>query len=187
MDGQESFTQGVVPGGLQRRDEAMALIGWLLTSLPQPLTRDALLCVMAQSGLANYFNASDALGELLENGAVIMDGAQEQLAVLPEKREVLLLLAQELPLTVRETALETARQEQALARRAQENHIEINAHGSAPGGGYDVRFRMESEGDSLMQLTVFAADWPQAQMIRAKFLENPARFYEEVIQLLTRE
>ena len=64
----DAFTAGVEPGGLQSKDEIRILLCYLLTSVGVPLHKEAILQSVQANGLANYFEVTDALEALCENG-----------------------------------------------------------------------------------------------------------------------
>ena len=70
MDGYDAFFAGVEPGGLRNRNEIKVLIAFLLKNTERGLLRRQLMEVIQREGLANYFEASQALESLIEGGSV---------------------------------------------------------------------------------------------------------------------
>ena len=70
MDGYDAFSAGVEPGGLRNRNEIKVLIAFLLKNTERGLSRRQLMEVIQREGLANYFEASQALESLIEGGSV---------------------------------------------------------------------------------------------------------------------
>lgn len=182
-DEYDAFTAGTQPGALRNRAQIVLLIGFLLSKLEAPLTREQLLQAVTQDGLVNYFNASESLDELLSHGNVKMDETVQPplLSVTPQGKQAALLLEEELPRSVREKVIHAAVLIQTQARRERENHIEITRNGE----GYDVTFSLQDQGSVLMQLTIFVADAAQAELVRRNFLRDPARLYSSIIAALT--
>ena len=75
----DAFTGGVEPGGLRSKDEIRILLCYLLASVPAPLSRDDILTIMQENGFANYFEVTDSLSELEENGNVLRTPGQPPL------------------------------------------------------------------------------------------------------------
>ena len=73
MDGYDAFSAGVEPGGLRNRNEIKVLIAFLLKNTERGLSRRQLMEVIQREGLANYFEASQALESLIEGGSVEVD------------------------------------------------------------------------------------------------------------------
>jgi len=172
---------GVQPGGLHSREEIRLLLCFLADRLAQPLTAGLAEQLFAQEGLANYFEYTAALHELLEAGQlVIATQAGEAALRLDEKyAHAAHELAKELPRRVRDRALHAAEQLQAQQRRERENGITVYPAGD---GGCYMTFRQGKGGDLLMSVTVYVPDKETAQAMREKFLENPGRIYSAVIE-----
>ena len=81
----DAFTGGVEPGGLRSKDEIRILLCYLLASVPAPLSRDDILTIMQENGFANYFEVTDSLSELEENGNVLRTPGQPPLYTVAEQ------------------------------------------------------------------------------------------------------
>ena len=62
-----AFSAGVEPGGLRNRTEIKILITFIVSRLKEPIKDVAMLEALQIHGLANYFEATQALDELLTN------------------------------------------------------------------------------------------------------------------------
>jgi len=180
MDTIDAFLAGVEPGGLRDSAQIIVLIGHLLTSCDQPLTREQLFAVICDSGLANYFSAGQALDELTTRGNVTVEEGGA-LRMTEAGRFAVTALEGDLPLSVREKALQTAEKLQTLERRVSENKIEVTARAD----GFDVSFTLNDNGDTLMRLTMFVADAAQVETVRRNFLKDPAKLYSGIIEALS--
>jgi hypothetical protein len=172
---------GVLPGGLHSREEIRLLLCYLAAHLAQPLTAGLAEQVFAREGLANYFEYTAALHELLGAGQLTMSTqAGEAVLRLDEKyAHAANELAQELPRRVRDRALHAAERLQAQSRRERENGITVYPAG---GEGCYMTFRQGKGSDMLMSVTVYVPDRETAQAMRARFLENPGKLYSAVIE-----
>ena len=155
MDGYDAFSAGVEPGGLRNRNEIKVLIAFLLKNTERGLSRRQLMEVIQREGLANYFEASQALESLIEGGSVE-----------PE----------ELPRAVRDKALTTAEELLKQERRMRETPVEIIPLEN----GCNVKFIF----NDLMTLTLYVADTEQAQSVKEKILADPESLYSAVIEQL---
>ena len=182
MDEYDAFSEGVEDGGLRSRADIKALICYALRNLDQPLTSDQLNEIMLGKGLANYFDVSQALAELVVNGSVTSayrDG-RECLLLSGEAALASDILERELPKAIREKALNAGVEILTRARRERETKIDIEPSGS----GYSVTFTISDGSDVLMRLSVYAADSRQAEHIKNNFLSDPVRIYSGVIAAL---
>ena len=181
------LSAGVLPGGLHSREEIRLLLCFLAQRLAQPLTAGLAEQVFAKEGLANYFEYTAALHELLEAGQLAMTTQAGEAVLRLDGKYVHAAgeLARELPRRVRDRALHAAEQLQARSRRERENGITVYPAGggtSADGGGCYMTFRQGRGEDMLMSVTLYAPDRETAEALRAKFLENPGKLYSAVIE-----
>ena len=122
----DAFSAGVEPGGLRNRNEIKVLIAFLIDNLERPLSKRQLFTVIQQEGLANYFEASQALSELMSGGIVDFDlKDDEELLCLTPNGRTAMHIETDVPKSVREKALNEAVRLQTLERRMRENKIDI--------------------------------------------------------------
>ncbi len=179
----DAFSAGVEPGGLRNKSEIKLLICFLLESLDKPLTKEQVFEIMLNNGLANYFDVSEALGELVESGK-IRETVFEENEVLRIAEEVIgatKILESDIPKSVREKALHAAVVLQTKARRERENKIEVETLDN----GYHVTFTISDKKDVLMRLTVYVADYSQVETVKRGFLDDPVGLYSGIITALT--
>ncbi|NLO45596.1 MAG: DUF4364 family protein [Clostridiales bacterium] len=182
MSGYDAFSEGVGDGGLRSRDEIKALICYILRNLDSPLTNDQLNEIILGKSLANYFDVSQSLSELVANGSVTSayrDG-RECLMLSGEAYLASDVLERELPLSIRERAIDAGVAILTRARRERETNINIEPSGR----GFTVTFTIADGGDILMRLSVYAADKQQAERVKNNFLSDPVRIYSGIIAAL---
>lgn len=177
MDGYDAFSAGVEPGGLRNRNEIKVLIAFLLKNTERGLSRRQLMEVIQREGLANYFEASQALESLIEGGSVEVDKSDDdELLSLTAAGKTASNIEDELPRAVRDKALATAEELLKQERRMKETPVEIIPLEN----GCNVRFTF----NDLMTLTLYVADMEQAQSVRDKILADPESLYSAVIEQL---
>ena len=174
----DAFTEGVEPGGLRNRTQIKILITFIVSRIKEPLKDTMIIEALQIHGLANYFEVSQALDELFDNG--ILSTSEGLVYLTPKGALSIDELSQELPKTVKETALADALNLQILEKRESENTVEITKSDR----GYFVTCRVTHKNDNLMELTVYAADYEQAEQIKRKFLKDPSYVYSTVITSL---
>ena len=69
---------------------------------------------------------------------------------------------------------------QLLEKREGENTVDFQKTDN----GYYVTFRVNHKGETLMELSVYAADFEQAQQLKMNFLKDPSHVYSTVAAAL---
>ena len=183
MEGYDAFSAGVEFGGLVSTTQIKALIGYLLRELDAPLSADGLRRVLTEQGLANYFDVSEALSELVRTGNVTRepDGERDMLSLTQRGRIAVHELEPDIPKSVREKAFAAALAQTVRERNAQQTQINVESAGE----GFNVTFRFgEAVGDSLLRVQVYAADQKQVERMKSNFLDDPAKFYSGILASL---
>lgn len=174
----DAFSAGVEPGGLRNTTQIKVLITFIVGRLKEPISSDMMLETLQVHGLANYFEATQALDELLANGN--LTDTEGKLQITPKGRLSVAELSDDIPRSVKETALADAINLQLMEKREGENSVEIEPTKN----GFNVTFKVTHKSNVLMSLTVYAADLEQAQLIKHNFLKEPSRVYSTVITSL---
>ena len=178
----DAFTGGVEPGGLRSKDEIRILLCYLLASVPAPLSRDDILTIMQENGFANYFEVTDSLSELEENGNVLRTPGQLPLYTVAEQgRMIARQLHMDLPLSVREKAVAAALSLLALARSKRENKVEVEEIEE----GFIVTCHISGGEVELMRFSLYAPDRYQANLIEQSFHRSPQTVYQVMLALMT--
>lgn len=173
-----AFSDGVEPGGLRNTTQIKILITFVVSKLSDPIKNSMIIEALQLHGLANYFEAIQALDELLDNGN--LSESDGFLYLTPKGALSVNELSRELPKSVKETALADAINLQLLEKREGENTVEVKKAKN----GYYVTFKVIHKEETLMELTVYAADIEQADSIKRNFLKNPSHVYSTVITSL---
>lgn len=173
-----TFEAGVEPGGLRNSTQIRILVIFLVGSVSEPLSVSLITDALQIHGIANYFDAADAIEELIENGSLTNENGI--LTLTDKGRTAFADLTDELPATVKETALADTANLQILEKNEKENQVDI----SRCENGFNVIFRITHKGGSLMELTLYAADIEQAERLKHNFLRDPSRVYSSVVSIL---
>ena len=176
----DAFDAGVEPGGLHTRHEIKILICYMLIGTGQPLQRNDILDVVCGGGMANFFDTSAAIDELVELGNLSEqdDGA---LSVTDVGAHAANTLTDLLPYTVRERAIEGALKLLSRRRSEQENRVDIQKNES----GYTITCTVGGGDTPLLTFSLLVADDRQAELVRERFLQDPLLLYQSVIAVLT--
>ncbi len=170
----DAFSQGVEPGGLRSKTQIKLLVNYLVANIREPINSAVIIEALQVHGLANYFEVTQAVDDLIENGN--LSEADGMLYITPKGVVSLGELSEELPNTVKETALADAMKLILLEKRESENTVDIRKTDS----GYFVTFRVMHKDLPLMELTVYAADLEQAEQLKSNFLRDPAHVYSTI-------
>lgn len=181
MDIYDAFTEGIAPGGLRNRNEIKTLICYLVSRLETPITKEQLISVICEEGIANYFELNQALSEVIENGSIIAENTDgdPQLTVSAEGRKNSQAIENEIPYTVRENAFNAAIRLQTRLRREREHKIKIDRLEN----GCMITMSVVDGDDELMTVSLFVADYEQALAVKEKFLSDPVTVYSNIVAL----
>ena len=183
MEQYDAFSVGVEFGGLVDTAQIKSLIGYLLREVDTTVSADSLRRVLTEQGLANYFDVSEAISELVRTGIVTQepDGEQDMLCLTERGRISMRELGTDIPKSVREKAFAAMLSQTIRERNAQQTHIDVEPSGD----GFQVTFRMDDAvGDSLLRVRVYAADRVQVERMKTNFLGDPAQFYSGILAAL---
>lgn len=182
MEIYDAFTQGIEPGGLRSKNEIKLLICYLICKIDNGITKKQLNDILTGEGLANYFETNEALVEVIKTGNVRIEYEEDDEVLFPTDlgKSNISLLENNLPYSVKETALNAAIEMQTKLKREQENKIEITRHGDS----YNVTISIMDNDDKLLSVTLFVADSDQADYVKEKFLQDPVKMYSTIVALL---
>ncbi|MBQ4243855.1 MAG: DUF4364 family protein [Clostridia bacterium] len=177
--GFDAFSAGVMPGGLRSTAQIRVLIAYLVNNLAHPLPKDSVCGILQIHGLANYFEINEALDDLIKTGNIETD-SDNCLRITELGKAAVNELQRTIPKSVREKALNDALTVQTLERRKNENGCIVEKSGN----GYNVTFSITDGDDTLMKLTVYAADGKQVEIIKDNFFNDPVGLYAGIVSKL---
>lgn len=175
-------------GGIRSTEKIRIIICYILKNVDSPLTRDDMQSALYDNGVANYFEISQAIDNLLDVGAVeIVDNV---LTLNSKGAQIARDLNDELSLFIKNKAVRAAKLTAIYEKRKKENNISIIKLD-------DKKYRLDitllsglsddKNADELMKVSVFVTDSLQAETMKTTFLNNPVRLYEKVIEALTED
>lgn len=178
----QTFSAGVVPGGLRNKRDIKILICFLLGSLKKPLIKSDVICVLQEYGLANYFEASQAFDETVSGGNIVSDDTGY--CELTSSGEMIAEeLSGDLPFSVKEKVLISAEQYFNRVKNEKENKVSIKKTEL----GYSVTCTVSGGEFDMMNIMVYAPDMNSACAIRDNFYKNPSDFYHKIMAFLIPE
>lgn len=178
----DAFTEGVAMGGLRSKNDIMLLICYLLKKLGKPVSINIIVDVMQGEQIANYFEAMNAVAELVENGNLTLENVDgvDYLSVTTKGINAVSVVEEDLPRSIRETAFQSAVHYQTIEQNSKDNHVKIESVED----GYQVSFSMTDKDLDLMKLSIFVADRDQAETLKNNFIEDPVRLYSAILSAL---
>lgn len=177
-------------GGIRSTEKIKIIICYILVNTKSELTRSDMQSALYDNGIANYFEISQAIDDLLSVGAIEADGEkQDQILNINEKGiQIAKDLNDELSVYIKNKAVRAAGLTAVYKKRKNENDVSVTKVN-------DKRYRLDvtvhsgldsdGESDELMKLEIFVTDNLQAQAMMQSFLNNPVKLYEKVIEGLT--
>lgn len=186
----DAFPVDDTVGGIRSTEKIKIIICYILENTKGELTRSAVQSALYDNGIANYFEISQAVDDLIKVGAVEQTGATQDpvLSVSEKGIQIANDLEDELSVYIRNKAVKAANLTAVHERRMKENDVVITKIN-------DKRYRLDitlhsgldndGSDDELMKLSVFVTDQFQAQTMKQSFINNPVKLYEKVIEGLT--
>ena len=173
---------GVSRGGLFSTSEIKILICYILSAIDDPVPVDMVANVLHYEGLANAFEVSDAVVSLSASGQIVATDESEQIyAITDSGRNTADTLKSSLSSVVKERAYLAVMKMFAKFKNAKDNTFEI-IHEN---GATYLSCSALDGGKPFLTVKLLITDEDQGSYIREKFLENPARIYSKIIEMLT--
>ncbi len=172
----DAFMGGVNDGGLRSVSSIRVLVCYIVENINSRVTREIITQAISENGIANYFEVTDAIEKLIKSGTVIEseDGA---LSLNKSTGADIELVEKDLPYTIRVRSIKLVQKIIAKETYRRENEASI----SEEGDGFCVTMNISDGKTEFMRLKLFAPSIEQAEMIKEKFLSDPANVYESLI------
>lgn len=175
----QTFNEGVKPGGVTTGTHTRILLCYLLDSVGAPVRRDQLEEVLLGEELTNYFVMTESLSQLAEQGLITEDDAGY--TVTDAGKTVARTLAEDVPRTVRDTAVRGVIRAQQFAAKAAVNKSEIVQDEN----GRTVRCSIGDETGQLFKMELYMPDDLSAESVKGQFVESGDEVYKLVLAALT--
>lgn len=178
----DAFNEGVTRGGLRSKNDVMLLICYVLKSVQRTVPAHIVTNALQEEELANYFTIMEAISDLIENGNLkkSRENGEDMLTLTEQGLRAVSVIEQDLPLSIRETAVKATVHANTLERNMRDNKVEIKEEED----GCKVTFTLNAEETELLKLTVFVTDYDHAVRLRTHFLEDPVKVYSALLTAL---
>jgi len=175
----DALMAGVPDGGLRSVSSISLIVCYIIANINGKVTAENITQTMDEGMFANHFEVADAISKLKKNG-VITESEDGSLTMVNPSRANIDLIEMDLPLTIRENSIKLCQKIIAKEKYKRENRVEITKKEN----GYIVNLNVSDNNTDFLSLDLFAATKEQAEMIKEKFISNPIKVYETLIEAI---
>jgi len=175
----DAFTAGMQEGGLRSVSSISLIVCYIIANINGRVTAENITQTMDEGMFANHFEVADAISKLKKNG-VITESEDGALSLINVSKANIELIEMDLPLTVRENSIKLCQKIIAKEKYRRENRVEIIEKDN----GYIVNLNVSDKTTDFLSLNLFASTKEQAEMIKEKFISNPIKVYETLIEAI---
>lgn len=175
----DAFMGGVKDGGLRSVSSISIMVCYIVANMNGRVTAEVIMQAMDEGMLANHFEVANAISKLIEAGTITEaeDGA---LTLNANAKESIDLVEKDLPFTVRERSIHLVQKILAKETYKKENEVVIVNNG----GTYTVNMKIAGDKTDYLKLSLYAPTIEQANTIKERFLTDPVKFYDTVIEAI---
>ena len=186
----DAFPVDDTVGGIRSTEKIRIIICYVLNDIGASMTREALQSALYDNGVANYFEISQAIDDLITVGALTSSepGENSVLNVTEKGGRIAKELEKELSVYIKNKAVKAAKLTLLYEKRERENDVSVTRLDNKK---YRLDITMHSGisdakgSDELLRVSVFVTDFMQAENMKRAFLNNPVMLYSKVIEGLT--
>lgn len=173
----DAFTANVKNGGLRSISSITMLVCYIVANLNNKVKADTITLALSESMLANHFEVSDSISKLLKAGTIKQN---EDMTLYMDDTEIdeIDLIEKDLPFTVRQNSIKACQKIIAKETFKRENTADI----IKTDNGYKVILSVSDNEIDFLRLELFAVSITQAEIIREKFISNPVKVYDTLIE-----
>lgn len=175
----DAFMANVKDGGLRSVSSIYMLVCYIVANMNKRVSAATIIEAVDGAMIANYFEISDAVAKLLKAGT-IMENDDEMLYMDEQDIEEIALIEKELPLTIRQRSIKAC--QKVIARETYQRDNKVISE--KVDDGYKVHLKVSDNTTDFMNLELFAVNESQAEMIKDKFISDPAAVYETLIDAI---
>lgn len=180
----DAFDYGVEPGGLRNKSEIRLLICYILATVNTPLTKEGVINALQKKGLVNYFEAANAFEELIKSKSVeLAEDSTDRYVITDSGRMISVQLDEDLPITVRESALASTLELIAREKIEKENTVKVEKVEN----GFSVKCSISGGEMNLFSFDLYVPDSSQTRLVKNNFHSNPEMIYKVMVAMLTRD
>ena len=179
----DASSAGVRLGGLFSTAEIKILICYILSAINEPVPANMLANVLHYEGIANGFEVSDAMVSLSRSGQIEQFDEKDDTYIITESgRDIAETLKTSLSYSVKDRAYSAAIKMQSRFKNLKDTKFEITREEK---GTFITCSCMDND-LPFMSVKMLVVDDAQANTIKERFLEDPAKVYAGIIEMLTK-
>ncbi len=177
-----AVSAGVAPGGLVSSSEIKVLICYILKSVKEPVPATKLCELLNYEGIANAFEVSDNIENLLNNKHIVcVDKVENTYTTTDSGNSIAETLKASVPISIREKACLATFKMLSRIRNTKETDIAITREGD---NTFITCSALDNE-STVISVKLLVTDENQAISIKNKFLDDPSGIYSKIIDLFT--
>lgn len=178
----DALTAGIEPGGLRSKSDINTIICYMVTKSKVKLTQEEVCEVLVSGAIANYFEVMDAFARIFRDKIITED--EEGYLVPSVQCETLLeMVEKDLPLTIREKSIEMAIKIASKEINRKENKVTIEKANY----GFNVTMHIADGKNEFMVLSLIVPSIEEAEIVKDKFLNDPVKVYNNLINSIFSE
>lgn len=175
----DAFMANVKDGGLRSVSSIYMLVCYIVANMNKRVSAATIIEAVNDAMIANYFEISDAVNKLIKAGT-INEGNDKMLYMDEQDVKEIALIEKDLPLTIRQRSIKACQKVIARESYKRENKVICEQ----VDGGYKVHLKVSDNTTDFMNLELFAVTDTQAELIKDKFISDPAAVYETLIDAI---
>lgn len=175
----DAFMANVKDGGLRSVSSIYMLVCYIVANMNKRVSAATIIEAINDAMIANYFEISDAVNKLIKAGT-INEGDDKMLYMDEQDVKEIALIEKDLPLTIRQRSIKACQKVIARESYKRENKVICEQ----VDGGYKVHLKVSDNTTDFMNLELFAVTDTQAELIKDKFISDPAAVYETLIDAI---
>lgn len=175
----DAFMANVKDGGLRSVSSIYMLVCYIVANMNKRVSAATIIEAVNDAMIANYFEISDAVNKLIKAGT-INESDDKMLYMDEQDVKEIALIEKDLPLTIRQRSIKACQKVIARESYKRENKVICEQ----VDGGYKVHLKVSDNTTDFMNLELFAVTDTQAELIKDKFISDPATVYETLIDAI---
>lgn len=182
----DTFDAGVAPGGLRSKNEIKILICYLFASVNDKMSQSLVVEAIRSHELANFFEIVVAFEELIHDGnlrASDMVDNEQTYELTANGKVIASQLETTLAHTVKQKSYDCALRLLSERKTARENFVDIQKTDN----GFLVNCRVSGGEVTLLDCTLYAPSFEQAEVLKKNFLSYPQTVYKTMLGLMTKD
>ena len=167
----DAFMANVKDGGLRSVSSIYMLVCYIVANMNKRVSAATIIEAVNDAMIANYFEISDAVNKLIKAGTI--NEGDDKMLYMDEQdvKEIAL---------IRQRSIKACQKVIARESYKRENKVICEQ----VDGGYKVHLKVSDNTTDFMNLELFAVTDTQAELIKDKFISDPAAVYETLIDAI---